>query len=110
MWRRRGLRGGATAWISWRCKSRAGGLANCEIFQRSLHVLLRQRADLYHFQDPELLPVALLLKTIFRKRVVFDSYEDFAAMALTMRGMPRPLRPVVATFVGGVAEAGGGLL
>jgi len=67
-----------------------------------LRVLLRQRADLYHFQDPELLPVALLLKTIFRKRVVFDAYEDFAAMALTMRGMPRPLRPVVATFVEGL--------
>jgi glycosyltransferase involved in cell wall biosynthesis len=67
-----------------------------------LRVLLQQRADLYHFQDPELLPVALLLKLIFRKRVVFDSYEDFAAMALTMRGMPRPLLPIVAAFVGGL--------
>ncbi len=67
-----------------------------------LQVLLRQRADLYHFQDPELLPAALLLKLIFRKRVVFDSYEDFAAMALTMRGMPRPLRPIVAALVGGL--------
>jgi glycosyltransferase involved in cell wall biosynthesis len=65
-----------------------------------LQLLLRQRADLYHFQDPELLPVALLLKLIFRKRVVFDSYEDFAAMALTMRGMPRAMRPIVAALVG----------
>jgi glycosyltransferase involved in cell wall biosynthesis len=65
-----------------------------------LQVLLRQRADLYHFQDPELLPVALLLKLIFRKKVVFDSYEDFAAMALTMRGMPRALRPIAAALVG----------
>jgi glycosyltransferase involved in cell wall biosynthesis len=65
-----------------------------------LQVLLRQRADLYHFQDPELLPAALLLKLIFRKKVVFDSYEDFAAMALTMRGMPRALRPIVAAGVG----------
>jgi len=67
-----------------------------------LQVLLRQRADLYHFQDPELLPAALLLKLIFRKKVVFDSYEDFAAMALTMRGMPHALRPVVAAVVGGL--------
>jgi glycosyltransferase involved in cell wall biosynthesis len=65
-----------------------------------LRVLLRQRADLYHFQDPELLPVALILKLICRKRIVFDSYEDFAAMALTMRGVPRPLRPVMAALVG----------
>jgi glycosyltransferase involved in cell wall biosynthesis len=69
-----------------------------------LQVLLRQDADVYHFQDPELLPVALMLKAIFRKRIVFDSYEDFAAMALTMRGMPRPLRPVVASFVGGLQK------
>jgi glycosyltransferase involved in cell wall biosynthesis len=47
-----------------------------------------------------LLPAALLLKLIFRKKVVFDSYEDFAAMALTMRGMPRALRPIVAAGVG----------
>jgi glycosyltransferase involved in cell wall biosynthesis len=67
-----------------------------------LRVLLRQRADLYHFQDPELLPVALLLKLIFRKRMVFDSYEDFAAMSLTMRGMPQPLRPIVASLLGGL--------
>lgn len=67
-----------------------------------LQVLLRQRADLYHFQDPELLPAALLLKLLFRKKVVFDSYEDFAAMALTMRGTPRPLRPIVAAVVGGL--------
>ena len=67
-----------------------------------LQVLLRQRADLYHFQDPELLPVALLLKLFFRKKVVFDSYEDFAAMALTMRGTPRPLRAVLAATVGGL--------
>src|SRR5271168_920335 len=67
-----------------------------------LRVLLRQRADLYHFQDPQLLPAALLLKWIFRKKVVFDSYEDFAAMALTMRGMPRVLRPIAAAVVGGL--------
>jgi len=67
-----------------------------------LKTLLRQRADLYHFQDPELLPVALLLKLIFRRRLVFDSYEDFAAMALTTRGMPRVVRPILAAFVGGL--------
>ena len=69
-----------------------------------LRLLLRQRADLYHFQDPELLPVALLLKLMFRRKVVFDSYEDFAAMALTMRGMPRPLRQMVAAAVGGLQK------
>jgi len=61
-----------------------------------LRTLLRLRAGLYHFQDPELLPVALVMKLAFRKRIVFDCYEDFASMAYTMRGLPRFLRPLVA--------------
>jgi glycosyltransferase involved in cell wall biosynthesis len=65
-----------------------------------IRTLLRLRASLYHFQDPELLPVALVMKIVFRKRIVFDCYEDFASMAYTMRGLPRALRPAVATVVG----------
>jgi glycosyltransferase involved in cell wall biosynthesis len=65
-----------------------------------MRTLLRLRASLYHFQDPELLPVALAMKILFRKRIVFDCYEDFASMAYTMRGFPRVLRPIVAAVVG----------
>src|SRR5580704_11651068 len=32
-----------------------------------LRTLLRVRAALYHFQDPELLPVAFVMKIVFRK-------------------------------------------
>jgi glycosyltransferase involved in cell wall biosynthesis len=81
-----------------------GRMGQLQSIPAVLRLLLRQRADLYHFQDPELLPVALLLKLIFRRRVVFDSYEDFAAMALTMRWMPRALRPMVAAAVGGLQK------
>jgi glycosyltransferase involved in cell wall biosynthesis len=60
--------------------------------------LLRQKASLYHFQDPQLLPVALLLKIAFRKRVVYDAYEDFPSIASAKRSMPRLLRaPMAAT-------------
>ena len=93
--RRSGIRGGAQA------RGRMGRLRNIPAV---LRLLLRQRADLYHFQDPELLPVALLLKLMFCRKVVFDSYEDFAAMALTMRGMRRPLRQMVAAAVGGLQK------
>lgn len=61
-----------------------------------LRILLRQRADIYHFQDPELLPLAFAMKLIFRKRVVFDCYEDFASMAYTKRNLPRIARPAAA--------------
>lgn len=58
-----------------------------------VHSLLQQHAALYHFQDPELLPAAFALKLIFRKRIVFDSYEDFAAMALQSQRIPAVLKP-----------------
>jgi glycosyltransferase involved in cell wall biosynthesis len=67
-----------------------------------IRVLLRQNANLYHFQDPELLPVALALKLIFHKRVVYDAYEDFPSMALNKRSLSAasrlPAARVVATL------------
>lgn len=65
-----------------------------------LRKLLRQQADLYHFQDPQLLPLALALKLIFRKRVVYDAYEDFPSIAAAKRSLPSLLRPVAAALVG----------
>lgn len=64
-----------------------------------IRVLLRQNANLYHFQDPELLPVALVLKVIFHKRIIYDAYEDFPSMALNKRSLPAALRLPAAKMV-----------
>jgi hypothetical protein len=56
---------------------------------------LRQRASLYHFHDPELIPVGLLLKILFRKRVVYDTREDYPAMMLLKVYIPKPLRTLL---------------
>ncbi len=64
-----------------------------------LLTLLRQRANLYHFQDPQLLPLAFVLKLIFRKRVVYDAYEDFPSMAANKARLPRFLRPLAAKTI-----------
>jgi glycosyltransferase involved in cell wall biosynthesis len=61
-----------------------------------LKELLRQNAGLYHFQDPQLLPLAFALKLLFRRRVVYDAYEDFPSMAAAKRSIPRPLRGIAA--------------
>lgn len=66
---------------------------------RLLCALLRQRADLYHFQDTELLPLAFALKLIFRRRVVYDAYEDFPAMIANKKSIPRTIRPIAARIV-----------
>lgn len=65
----------------------------------TVRALLRQRAGLYHFQDPELLPAAFVLKFIFRKHIVYDAYEDFPSMAFTSKRVPAALKPFVAKCV-----------
>lgn len=44
---------------------------------RMAMTLLRLRADIFHFHDPELLPTALLLR-VAGNRVVFDSHEHIS--------------------------------
>src|ERR1051326_389111 len=51
----------------------------------------RQPARIYHLHNPEMIPAGLLLKLVFRKTVVYDTQEDFAAMMLTNTYLhPRP--------------------
>jgi glycosyltransferase involved in cell wall biosynthesis len=53
---------------------------------------LRQKADIYHVHNPENIPAGLLLKLLFRKRVVYDSREDFPAMMLNKTYLSPGLR------------------
>jgi glycosyltransferase involved in cell wall biosynthesis len=53
---------------------------------------LRQNADIYHVHNPENIPAGLLLKLLFRKRVVYDSREDFPAMMLNKTYLSPSLR------------------
>jgi glycosyltransferase involved in cell wall biosynthesis len=68
-------------------------------FLRVLRELIRQDAAIFHFQDPELLPVAFALKLLFARRVVYDAYEDFPSMAAASRSIPRAARPLAAALM-----------
>jgi glycosyltransferase involved in cell wall biosynthesis len=55
-------------------------------------------ADVYHVHDPELLPVALLLKKR-RKRVVFDAHEDFPKQILGKHYLHPAVRRLLSAVV-----------
>src|SRR5207247_1450331 len=59
----------------------------------------RLRADIYHFHDPELLPLGLLLR-FSRARVVYDAHEHLADNILSKHYVPDALRGPVSLIVG----------
>jgi glycosyltransferase involved in cell wall biosynthesis len=71
---------------------------------RAFRLARRERAAIYHFHDPELIPVGLLLK-LRGKRVIYDVHEDVPKQILSKEWIPRPLR----RFMAGAARVAGAL-
>ncbi len=64
-----------------------------EALRRSLEV----NADVYHFHDPELIPLGFKLKRA-GKKVVYDIHEEYPSVILMKNWIPRALRRFVAKF------------
>ena len=62
------------------------------------HKAVQLKADIYHIHDPELLPLALLLRML-RKAVIYDIHEDLPRTILYKRYIPATLRPVLISAV-----------
>ncbi|MFN4190866.1 MAG: glycosyltransferase, partial [Pseudothermotoga sp.] len=56
---------------------------------------IRQRAQIYHFHDPELIPVGIALR-LAGKKVIYDVHEDLPRQILSKPWIPRSLRSFVA--------------
>lgn len=65
---------------------------------RAFRLALRQKADIYHFHDPELILVGLLLK-LQAKKVIYDVHEDVPRQILSKHWIAKPLRKIIAWLV-----------
>lgn len=61
-----------------------------KVYKKALEI----NADIYHFHDPELLPIGRKLKKK-GKKVIFDSHEDTAALIMEKRYIPSAIRKIV---------------
>jgi glycosyltransferase involved in cell wall biosynthesis len=58
-------------------------------------IALAENADIYHFHDPELLPVGILLR-MQGKQVIYDVHEDYSEAILYKEWLPPQLRKILA--------------
>jgi len=66
---------------------------------RTYRKALKIDADIYHFHDPELMPVGLLLKR-HGKRVIYDVHEDVPRQNLSKPYIPAVLRKPISLMIG----------
>ncbi len=70
-------------------------LARRERFTRGIpelyHAARRLQADLYHFHDPELMPVGIVLKLTTDAKMIYDVHENHAKKILAREWIPTPL-------------------
>ncbi len=62
----------------------------------ALRRALKTRADIYHYHDPELIPVGFVLRWLFRRKVVYDVHEFIPGQIMGKQWLPRWSRRVVA--------------
>jgi glycosyltransferase involved in cell wall biosynthesis len=67
---------------------------------RIVQTARQQRARVYHFHDPELVPAGVLLKLWTGKAVVYDVHEDYPTFIAIKHWIPRHLRKATAKAFG----------
>jgi hypothetical protein len=78
-----------------------GKLLGMLISHRQIRRCFRQvRPDVFHFHDPDLVPLGLWLALFRRAKVVYDVHEDVVKTLLKKSWLPDPLKKPVAWLFG----------
>lgn len=56
-------------------------------------------ADIYHFHDPEFIPLAWLMAVKYKKKIVYDVHEDYYSSIKSKPYLPPVIRNVIAVMV-----------
>ena len=76
---------------------------------RTLFLALRQRADIFHFHDPELIFIGVLLR-LLGKKVIYDVHEDVPKQILNKDWIGNNQIRKFAALIMNIVEQTGGLL
>ncbi len=66
--------------------------------------ILKSGPSILHFHDPELIPLAFIMKKVFGKKVVYDVHEDFPASLLYKKWLPKSIRKCMSEALGRVEK------
>jgi len=64
---------------------------------RILRIAIKEKANVYHFHDPELIPVGLILK-FFGAKVIYDVHECYPASIRKNEWLPPFMKGIVASI------------
>ncbi|MFN4219611.1 MAG: glycosyltransferase family 4 protein [bacterium] len=65
---------------------------------QAFKLAMQKKAHIYHFHDPELLPIGVLLKLFTQAKVIYDVHEDVPQQILTKHWIPVYLRKPISTL------------
>lgn len=60
---------------------------------------LKERPNIYHFHDPELIFVCFLLKLVTHRKIIYDVHEDVPAQILTKSWVPFYIRVIASKIM-----------
>lgn len=66
---------------------------------KALYLALREKAEVYHLHDPELLFVGLFIKILKRKKVIYDVHEDYGKKILSKEWLKKGARTVLSGMI-----------